>query len=285
MNDSLRQTWTVARFDLGTALRTKRALAATLLYGVIAMATGGVLVWLEVKLGAYANTAEGIAQAAAVAEGWEGPSSIEEVIAAMLGGDKELAAHLLGIPLVVYGFFWVTLTFLPYLVAIVSHDMVNAELRNRSVRFSLLRTSRGVFLAGKVVAQILLLTAVTVVSNLLLLAVAWLELPSFDPGPALLYLGQYWLYTVVFALCWIGLTALVSSLVESAGLALMLPFVALIGLSNLSCPGSLGFLSPGAWKIGLWKPGMDAVKSLAAFAGFAAVFLAAAWSVLRWRDL
>jgi hypothetical protein len=285
MNGAFKQSWCVARFDLSTALRTKRALAATLLYGVIAMATGGVLVWLEVKIGAYTSTAEGLAQAAAAAEGWDGPNSLEEVIAAMLGGDKELAAHLLGIPLVVYGFFWVTLTFLPYLVAIVSHDMVNAELRNRSVRFSLLRTSRGAFLAGKVIAQLLLLTAVTVVSNLLLLGVAWLQLPSFDPGPALLHLGQYWLYTIVFSLCWIGLTALISSLVESAGLALMVLFVTLIGLSILSFHDTFGVLSPGAWKLGLWRPGLDALRSLAAFAGFGAVFLAAAWSVLRWRDL
>jgi ABC-type transport system involved in multi-copper enzyme maturation permease subunit len=285
MMHRLRQTWVIARFDLGTALRTKRALAAMLLYGLIAMGTGGVLVWLEVKIGAYAKTAEGLAKVAATAEGWDGPSSLTEVIAFLLGGDEELAAHLLGIPLVVYGFFWVTLTFLPYLVAIVSHDMVNAELRNRSVRFSLLRTSRGSFLAGKVLAQMLLLTAVTVVSNLLLLAVAWLQLPSFEPGPALLYLGQYWLYTIVFSLCWIGLTALVSSLIESAGLALMLLFVALIGLSILSFHSDLGLLSPNAWKLGLWRPGMDALQSLIAFAAFGGVFLAGAWSVLRWRDL
>lgn len=285
MNESLRQVWTIARFDLGTALRTKRALAATLLYGLIAMGTGGVLVWLEVKIGGYAKTAEGLAQMAATTENFDGPKSLEEVIAFLLGGDKELALHLLGIPLVVYGFFWVSLTFLPYLIAIVSHDMVNAELRNRSVRFSLLRTGRGAFLAGKVVAQLLLLTAVTVISNLLLLAIAWIQLPSFDPGPALLYLGQYWLYTIVFSLCWIGLTALVSSMVESAGLALMLLFVALIGLSILSFHDSLGWLSPGAWKLGLWKPGMDALSSLAAFAGFGALFLSGAWAALRWRDL
>ena len=285
MSDSLKQIWCIARFDLGTALRTKRALAATLLYGLIAMGTGGVLVWLEVKIRTYADTAEGLVRVAATADGWDGPSSLEEVIAFLLGGDKELAAHLLGIPLVVYGFFWVSLTFLPYLIAIVSHDMVNAELRNRSVRFSLLRTSRGAFLSGKVLAQLILLTAVTVISNLLLLAVAWVQLPAFDPGPALLYLGQYWIYTIVFSLCWIGLTALVSSLVESAGLALMLLFVALIGLSILSFHDDFGLLSPGAWKIGLWKPGLEALGSLAAFASFGAVFLAGAWGALRWRDL
>jgi|GEM_PF-6026848 hypothetical protein len=81
-------------------------------------------------------------------------NEIVDALSWFLNGDKEMARHMLGIPLVVAGFFWLTLTFLPFLVALVSHDLVNSEIRNRSARFTLLRCTRSRLLAGKMMALV-----------------------------------------------------------------------------------------------------------------------------------
>jgi len=284
--DSLGQALTIARFDLGTALRTRRALAAALLYAAFALGTGAVLVWVELQVRAHLGSIQGAVAAAAASGEYTGPRSLEEVIAFLLGGDMDLARSLIGVPLVVYGFFWVTTTLLPYLVALVSIDAVAGELRERSVRFSLLRTSRGAFLGGKALAHLTLLVGVTIVSNLLILGLAWVKLPAFDLAPVGLYLVRTWAFTLVFGLAYLGLTLFVSSLVSSPGLGLILNVIALIGLSVLSAHPDWGGLSPSSYKLGLWLPRLgDALPSLAAYAGFAVIFLGAAWATLRARDV
>ena len=184
------------------------------------------------------------------------------------------------------GFFWTTLTFLPLLIALVSHDIVNSEVNHRSARYVLLRTSRLSLLAGKMVSHGLLFLAVTVAANVALFAYAWIRLPVFDLLPAAGQLLRFWLLTIPFGFCYIALAALVSSLVDGAGLSLAVMVGVLIGLGILSGQDTIGYLSPSAWKLGLWSPGiLSAIGHAAAFLAFGAAFLAGTYARLRGRDL
>ena len=49
--ETLHDAWKIARFDLGTAIRTKRALVALLIYIGGALLTGAILVGLEDQFG------------------------------------------------------------------------------------------------------------------------------------------------------------------------------------------------------------------------------------------
>lgn len=280
MSNAVRQTWLIARFDLGTALRTRRALLALLLYGLVAVGTGVAAVAIERRV-----REEVAARAAPPGMEAQTAAAAEAALAFFLGGDQELARHLLDMPLVVAGFFWVTLTFLPYLVALSSHDLVNAEVRNRSARFVLLRAPRGALLAGKVAAHGLLFLGVTVASNVALLAYAWWSLPDFPAVRAALLLARFWGFTAVYGLCCLSLAALVSSLVDSAGRSLTGLFVLVMALHVLALNDRVGFLSPFAHKAGLWSPRAGEVAaSLAVFLAFAVVFLCGAYARLRRRD-
>jgi ABC-type transport system involved in multi-copper enzyme maturation permease subunit len=285
--NALRDVLILARFDLATAIRTRRALAALLIYLAGALLTGGILVWVEVQWGdkiAMARTAIDAAAAAASMKA-DAPDAYK-ALSTLAGGDEELVRHMLHLPLVVLGFFWTTLTFLPLLVALVSHDIVNAEVRNRSARFVLLRTTRTTLLVAKMLSHGVLFLAVTMAANLALFVYAWVQLPSFEPLAVAPWLLRYWLLTLPFGLCYIALTALVSSLVDSGGLALAAMVGVLIGLGILSSSDVVGFLSPSWWKVGLWSPSLLKVTAHgAAFLAFGGLFLGAAWARLRWRDL
>lgn len=285
MKEFLREVWTVARFDLGTGIRTKRALAAVLLYGLGAIALGVALVRIESRVADKIPLVQALSEVNVNVEGGDA-TTLVDMLSFFVDGDRDIARHLLQIPVFVSGFFWVTLAFLPFLIALVSHDVVNAEVRNRSARYVLLRCSRGALLAGKLLSHELLFLGVTVLSNLVLFAYAWVQLPTFDPGLSALYLARFWALTIGFGFCYLSLTALVSSLVDSGGLSVVTLLVVLIAFAILSVSDSVGFLSPSSWKTGLWSPRvLDVLASLAVFLAFGTVFLAGAWVRVARRDL
>lgn len=281
----LSDAWQIARFDLGTAIRTRRAIVAVILYALGAFATAVVLVKIESAIGDEIQQIKTMATAGQLAGG-EGASKLEEAISQLVGGDVDTARHLLGLPLVILGFFWMSLSFLPYLIVLVSHDLVNVEVRNRSARFVLLRSSRSALLVGKMVSHGLLFLGVTVLSNLVLFVYAWASLPHFQPGEAALLLLRIWALTLPYGFCWLAFTALVSSLIDNGGIALVVAGISLIVLSMLSLNDTVGFLSPSHYKLGLWSPRLGpSLASAGAYLGFGAAFLAGAWARLTWRDL
>ncbi len=283
----LQDTWRIARFDLMTLIRTKRALVALLIYLAGALATGGALVWVENQFGDKIQMARNaIDTADALSSIKADAPKAYEAFATITGGDEATARHLLHMPLVLLGFFWTTLTFLPLLIALVSYDIVNSEVNQRSARFVLLRTSRLSLLLGKMLSHLLLFLAVTVAANVALFVYAWVELPAFDLLPAAGLLLRFWLLTVPFGFCYIALAALVSSLVDGAGLSMAIMVGVLIGLGILSSSNDVGFLSPSYYKMMLWSPSLLTVMGGGlAFVVFGLLFLGGASARLRWRDL
>ncbi|MBL6975975.1 MAG: ABC transporter permease subunit [Deltaproteobacteria bacterium] len=279
-----RQAWLVARFDLGTALRTRRALAAVLLYVLVAVGTGAGLVWVDMELGRHFDTARVAVNIASTAD--SNVPSLDEVLSKLPGVDAEMARHLLDMPLIVLGYFSITLFLLPFLVALVSFDIVNSEVRNRSARFVLLRCSRTTLLSGKFLSHGLLLATATLLANVAIFFYAWWRMPDIPAARTALLLGQYWALSLVVGFCYLSLATLVSSLVDGGGLSMVAMFVVLIALSILSSSDAVGFLSPSNYKLALWSPeALVVLGNLAALAAFGTGFLALAWLRIRWRDL
>jgi len=277
----LAKVWVIARFDLGTALRTRRAVLALLMYLLIALGTGLAAISIERRV-QQALSDRGTHPEVLV----EAKAKALTALTIFLGGDREKAEHLMGIPLPVAAFFFVTLTFLPYLIALTSHDLVNRELRDRSARFVLLRASRATFLAGKTLSHVLLFMVVTVVSNAALFAYAALELPAFPIATGATTLTAFWGYALVYGVCFLSLAALVSSFVDSAARSLIALVVVLVALNILAASDTAGFLSPWAHRGGLWSPhALDVAQSLAWYLGFSAAFWTVAWLRIRRRDV
>ena len=168
---------------------------------------------------------------------------VEQTLSTFVGGDIETAPNL-GMPLVILGFFWMSLTFLPFLILLVSHDIVNVEVRNRSARYVLLRTSRGALLTGKMISHGLLFLGVTIFSNAALFFYAWYYSPGFQPLPSLLLLLRIWILIIPFAFCWMAFTAMISAFVDNGLLALIVAGIGMAFLGILSLNDSFTFLLP-----------------------------------------
>lgn len=286
--NTLAKTWRIARFDFSTSLRTKRALLATLIYALGTFAIGGFLIWLQVKTGDMVQMAKlTIAGQGGISDGQAAQLASKAIGKAIDHGvDPAFLEHLMQIPLVVLGFFFVAQTFLPPLIAFMSYDIVNSEVRNRSARFVVLRSPRVALLAGKMVSHGLLFLAVTVLSNVILFGYAWHKLPDFPVTIALLWLLRFWLFTIIIGFCYLSLVTLVSSLVDSGALSLVVMILVLIGLGIVSSIGSIAFLSPSFYKWGLWSQNLgDVATSIVAYLVFGWIFIGLSWLRMAGRDL
>ncbi|HQC45893.1 MAG TPA: ABC transporter permease subunit [Myxococcota bacterium] len=280
-----RDSWNIAKFDLWTAIRTKRAVAAIVMYSLGALITAIVLVKIEASVGNELAQLKTVDKSVAAASGAT-DTQLETTLSTFVGGDIETARQILGMPLVILGFFWMSLTFLPFLILLVSHDIVNVEVRNRSARYVLLRTSRGALLTGKMISHGLLFLGVTIFSNAALFFYAWYYSPGFQPLPSLLLLLRIWILIIPFAFCWMAFTAMISAFVDNGLLALIVAGIGMALLGILSLNDSLAFLAPNHYKLWLWKSGVlwPALGS-GVFILFGLIFTAVAWARISWRDM
>ncbi|MBP7126984.1 ABC transporter permease subunit [Myxococcota bacterium] len=283
--DAWRDAWKIARFDLETAFRTRRLVLWIALYLLVALVTAMVLVKIESTVGDQVATLRALAQA-------PNPGTDDEAnkfltgLSFLTGGDTEIALRMIRMPLVVTGFFWSILTFLPALILLASHDMINGEVRNRSTRFVLLRTTRTSLLLGKTISHLALALAATLLANLLVLGYAWFRLPAFPVLQTAWLLLRFFLMAIPYALCWVSLTALVSSLQDSGPRSLVTLGILMLLLQVLSLNRDVGFLSPLSHRLGLWSGEfLKAGTSVAVFLLFAAIFWTAAWWRMTRRDL
>lgn len=268
MRSFIRQCLTIAKFDLGTTIRTSRAIVSICLFGVGALISAIVLVKIEEEAREQIQEAKGFLATHQV------DLVLEDTLTFFLDGDREMAGHLLHIPLCVSGFFYLSLLFLPYFIALVSHDMINRELINRSARFIIARCKRECMLIGKMLSHLVVLVCITAFANLVLFYYATSKLGSVDYALAVSYLFRFWGFSIIFGFCYLSLTALFSCLIRSRIVSLLLLVVTDMALSILSFSKNIGFISPPYWKHLLWSPRWnDWGLSLLVFFAFGVVFL------------
>jgi ABC-type transport system involved in multi-copper enzyme maturation permease subunit len=296
----MRDAWLIAGFDLRESIRTRRALVLALLYLLIASITSIIYVELadfaqqaaEGVVAGISDSGERAAAAAAVSAAQDtGYQGLLHVIA---GGDAEIAGHLATYPPMVMIFAWFSLGALPWLIALTSYDLIAGDLHLRTVRFVALRTTRGAFVVGKLLSQVLLVALIAGLGMAPVLAIGAAYLPRFDLLGNALGLLRAWPILALFAFAVLGPVTFASQLVRGPGAARALALVLLFLMWILStwatfvaAPQSLlGLLTPFAYKTHFFHPDL-LYRSLNA-AG--CVALCAGWSwlgfqVFRRRDL
>lgn len=286
----------IARFDLRESIRTRRALVLALLYLLTSAIISYVYVKAVVLVEETASDAIGMMpdagdrMAAGAAVGLAQNEAYQGALYVLAGGDAQISAHLATYPPMVLVFGWFSLAFLPWLIALTCYDLIAGDIHLRTIRFVALRTSRGAFVVGKLLSQVLLITAIAILSTLPVLAFGVVYVKGFDVLGNLVALVQMWPILVLFSLAVLGPITFASQLVRTPGAARALAILLLFALWILSTwavfagpPFSLlGMLTPYDYKTGFFDP--DLTDRLLTAAGCLAICAGYTWlGFLRFR--
>lgn len=289
----LRDAWLIASFDLRESLRTRRALVLAVLYLLIASVSSYTYV-KAVSFAAETRQGMGGSAEAAAALDMAQNAAYQGVLFLLARGDAGIASHLATYPVMVLNFVWFSLTFLPWLIAMTSYDLIAGELHHRTVRFVALRTSRGAFVVGKVLSQVLLIAVIAGLSMLPVIVVGAAFLRPFDAVATVVALAQSWPILALFAFAVLGPVALASQLARGPGAARALAIVLLFLLwlaslaTMLESPlaSAVSLLSPFTFKIWFFEPDLtDRFLAAAASLLLCAAYTWIGFQVFRRRDL
>ena len=308
--EGFQDTWVIASAEVRRSVRSARIIVLFALYALFS-----ALVLLVV--GSIANVVSEAAQAQMDAAG-ANPEAAHEafrqarsgILGFMFDSDPALLDALVNVPMVILIVFKITFFFLPAYVAIMGFDQISGEVGPRSIRYLLVRSRRSSVLFGKYLAQAAVLLLLVLVVDLGIFVYAKATNPDFGFGLMVVTLIKFWLAAIVFSLAYLALTTLCSALFRSPAVSLVFNFLALFvfwlvnviggigterGLTPDGMPGPeeithpiayVRYLSPSFYSTDLLHPDLSRFAvSGAAYAGFAVVFLLAAYAVLRARDV
>ncbi|HZX43243.1 MAG TPA: ABC transporter permease subunit, partial [Myxococcaceae bacterium] len=224
------------------------------------------------------------------------------ILGFLAGEDGAAFQRLSELPLLVPLVFRAALFFLPLFIALLGYDQLSAEVSTGSIRYLAVRARRGSILAGKFVAQALVLgVLLALVLVGLFVAGAGLR-PGLEPLSYAAAAARFWMGGAAFAFGYLALTALSSAVTSGPAGSLLLNVGTLFAFWLLDAVGgraalvhrmggpaswteSLRWLSPSAYASGVLGSSTALLSSAAAYAIFGAVFLAGAWAAFRVRDL
>ena len=280
----LQETLLICSHELRRMLRTPKAAILLLLYALVASLSGLVFVHVSGVLGDQLDA-------------HQMRSIVEELdlyrkTVGLFFGDEALALDwLLQMPPFLLFFYKFNLFFLPALVVLMGFDQVSGELAARSLRYLAPRAHRSSILLGKVLAELILLVALTGLMGLG--AVLFTRsAPEASWGVTLLGMLRFEVLTIFVMLAYLGLVALFSTLTRTPLYALVFAFCALILLWLVGALGStqsLSFLrwfAPATYEPSLLSAqALLVVRSVAAYLAFTALFLGGALFRLNRADL
>lgn len=274
----VRDALVVAEQELAESLRSRKAIVLLLLY--LASATAMCALFVELL-----QEFEGVLadQLSVSRTGRPGvmtrqlmeSEEVQRVLAGLIG-DAELAAELVLIPPMALFYGWLSLTFVPPLVALTSGDVISAELASGAARFAFFRTDRTAWAVGKLLGQAVLTGIGIALGAVGALFVGWSGLLSFEPGPNAVWLVRLGFRAWIHGIAWLGIVMGVGQLSRSVPRSRGLALGSLILVAVLSAAlGSdwvterapvlaetLALLLPGTHELDLWRP--DPVRRLAA---------------------
>lgn len=202
------------------------------------------------------------------------------------------------IPTLVVVVFYLGIFFLPAYVALMGFDQLSGEVGPRSMRYLTVRARRSSVLLGKFLAQTTILLTLVLGLDLILCVYAWVSTPGFGFGAFALNLVRFWVGTFVFALAFLALTALCSSITSNPAVSLVTNFICIMAAFGLWWAGLwfgrgeghpleyIRYLSPMNYCTKLLDPeALQFGASALAYVVFALLFLGGAYTALRTRDL
>ncbi len=279
----LNHIWTICLFQLSRALKSKRGWFFLLLFNTILLA--GLAIFFEVYDEIYT-------QAKHLGVKSLQPTEIEELkhrIFATGGASEQMVEYLLQIPLGVLLIFFLSTMVLPLFVLLLSHNQVSQDIRDKGIRYLLLRTSRLTLILGKFAGEFLLLGAITLTgyfASLLYILYKADIFPIGDYSLFLLSLFKFWLLTLIYGGCFTSLTLLFSCLVKKKFSVMALGFISIFVLWILESNESWQILSPFRYKTDFYSQEIGTVCIAAAILIiFTAVFISLSYFIFSKRDV
>lgn len=297
----LRDALVVARFDLAESLRSRRVLVFLILY--VAGAVASTVLFTEVLQEAEEVLAEQLLVARTTQPGSLTQAIMESPelhrILSRLVGDEALVTQLLRLPPVALLYHWVSVAFAPVFVMLTASDAISGEVASGSVRFSLFRTDRASWAAGKLLGQSALLAVGLLFGALGAWITGFVQLASFQPWETAVWLVRYAGTAFFFAFAHVGLALGVSQLTRSVPWSRALGLFALVvafalprwlewGPLSESAPvlsQTLQQLFPSAHRLDLWRPELASVgRSAAILVALGAAYFALGHARFARRD-
>lgn len=297
----MRSTLLVTWFDLRESLRSRRAVALLIVYLLGSMAAAGLFIAIlsevESALAGSLSVAETDRPGAMTQALMESEQMVD--IAAGLVGDRALGEELVSIPPIALFYGWLSLTFVPLLVAFTSADAISSELASGSVRFVLFRTDRLHWALGKLGGQTLLMTVGILGGALGVWVIGFFSLSSFAPAATALWLLALSMRASIYGFTFLGLTLGVSQVNRSShgSRALALLVVIALGVGGMATGaeeiqryapvliGSIHPLFPNAHRVDLWRPDLlERLPSVLMLLAMSAASFGAGHLVMSRRD-
>ena len=294
-------TLKVARHELADSIRSRRAAVLLVIYFVGSLAATAMFVKVLHQVENQVEAAVGIAKSrqagGATAALWQNPH-LREFLTHM-SGDEQLARQLLSIPPLALFYGWLSMTFAPLLVMLMSSARISEEIWSGSVRFVLFRTSRLSWCFGKFLGQGAQLLVALLLSAVAAGLIGSLKLAAFDPLTNFTALGVQSLKAWVYAMAFLGLATGISQLVAGPNLASALGFAALIGMSVVSALSShlagsgwrrawdfVNLLTPAGHRPDLWRlDGAHLLPAVVFLLLLGVLYLLAGFAAFARRDL
>ena len=301
--DNLRQVSVIFRSEWRRTVRSARVVVLLLLFAMFSLLAlliiGSIANAIDKQM--QAQLASGVDPATAQAMLERGRQGL---LGFLFSSDPSAIEALARIPVVVLVVFRLTLVFLPLYIALMGFDQLSGEIGPRSIRYLLVRAPRSSIVLGKFLGQAAVLVGLVAVIDSAILIYARLTHPDFPWLLVVLTLIKLWAAAIVFSLAYLGITTFCSALFKSPAVSLVFNVVLLFTFWLLESTGAhadlqaqltsgspgayayLRYLSPSHYSAELLHPSFKHfAPSVLAFAGFALLFLAAAYAVLRERDL
>ncbi len=256
----------VAGFDLLESLRSRKAIVLLALYLLGSLGASAIFIRLLGTI--QARLEEQLHHAVHMRELMQSPGMARLIGA--LSGDPEVAKAIVAIPPLAIFYGWLALHFVPLLVLFTSSDAISGDLSSGAVRFSLFRTDRISWAAGKLVGQTCLMALGVLVGALgcWVMGLVWLDhMPVLQTGYFLLRVSGR---AIVYSFAYLGMVMCASLMARTnaraAGLALLIMFVSWLSATVLGAEPIhrraptlstlLAGLFPGGHQLSLWAPGL-----------------------------
>jgi len=292
----------VAIAELGSAMRSRRAIVVLLLFAAVAAllmyCTISTFSTLEEELTSALGLPDAAAPGSVTVALWKSKPFLRFV--ERMVGDSLVFADIRGCQPVVLAFAGTIFTLVPFLTLLVSSPRIAEDLRNGAARYWLVRVSRTEWTLGKFFGEALLLFVAMLAGAFVAWAVAAVRLPGSSGLAMLPSLIGWSIRAWVYAFGWLGLFMGVSHLVRSGGKATALSILAMLGagawgfmlrnlVEHLGVPAfvlHLDVFSPVALKMMLWRNAVPAFAFGAVqLVALSLLFLSLGSAFLRRRDV
>lgn len=283
-----REIATVTLFELKALFLSIRSILLVTIYGTVAGAVGAFYLWAAGQIEEKIISANPIlgsldrkAMFSEMAKNEEFRQQVEPL--KRLVGQRLFDAVMSGeLPLVVPVVLLLSTFVLPGLVLLIGHDRISDDLTSKYCRFILQRVHRGTYLLGKILGSFTVVFGGLLVTHLILFALAAAFSAKLDVEQVLAAMPAVWLGMALFVLAYTTFTTLISSLFTPPFLALALGGIILVVLWLLSVVTPFHDVWMGTWDMQLWV--LDPL-AIGVYAGYALLFGAASYFVLRTRDV